>query len=113
MSRLVTLFTGQWGDHFDVDRALAEPNYVADKWALLAQHGRTCQTLSTHLVGQAVCDLIDERHQAILPADGHGDINFEEIIVALNDIGYRGPLSVEWEDGRMDRVHSATTSSQK
>jgi sugar phosphate isomerase/epimerase len=38
---------------------------------------------------------------------GHGDINFEEIIVALNDIGYQGPLSVEWEDGRMDREHGA------
>ena len=24
---------------------------------------------------------------------GHGDVNFEEIIVALNDIGYQGPLS--------------------
>jgi len=39
---------------------------------------------------------------------GHGDINFEEIIVALNDIGYDGPLSVEWEDSRMDREHGAT-----
>jgi hypothetical protein len=39
---------------------------------------------------------------------GHGDINFEEIIVALNDIGYTGPLSVEWEDSRMDREHGAT-----
>jgi sugar phosphate isomerase/epimerase len=39
---------------------------------------------------------------------GHGDINFEEIIVALNDIGYNGPLSVEWEDSRMDRIHGAT-----
>ncbi|MBQ9431781.1 MAG: sugar phosphate isomerase/epimerase [Kiritimatiellae bacterium] len=38
---------------------------------------------------------------------GHGDINFEEIIVALNDIGYQGPLSVEWEDSRMDRLHGA------
>ena len=38
---------------------------------------------------------------------GRGDINFEEIIVALNDIGYQGPLSVEWEDGRMDREHGA------
>ena len=38
---------------------------------------------------------------------GHGDINFEEIIVALNDIGYAGPLSVEWEDTRMDREHGA------
>ena len=41
---------------------------------------------------------------------GHGDIQFEDVIVALNDVGYRGPLSVEWEDGRMDRVHGATES---
>jgi sugar phosphate isomerase/epimerase len=320
MSRAVTLFTGQWadlslaqllplvkkmgydgvelacwGDHFEVDRALAEPDYCKKKWALLKKHGLTCHAISAHLVGQAVCDLIDERHQAILPADvwgdgkpegvrqraaekmkltakaarkffdakpgakkgeaavvngftgssiwhstygfpptsqdywdkgfadfakrwtpildvfekenvnfalevhpteiafdiatakraleavnnnrrfgfnydpshlgyqgvnyvkfireftcrifhvhmkdawwnhgdgtvgvfgghtdftdarrfwdfrslGHGDINFEEIIVALNDVGYRGPLSVEWEDGRMDRIHGATES---
>ena len=323
MPRNITLFTGQWadlslaqllplvkkmgydgvelacwGDHFEVDRALAEPDYCKKKWALLAKHGLKCFAISTHLVGQAVCDLIDERHKAILPADvwgdgkpegvrqraaekmkatakaarkffdakpaklggrpqgpavvngftgssiwhsiygfpptnqdfwnkgyadfakrwlpildvfekenvnfalevhpteiafdiasakralaavknhprfgfnydpshlgyqgvnyvkfirefpdrifhahmkdawwghgdgtvgvfgghtdftdarrfwdfrslGHGDINFEEIIVALNDIGYRGPLSVEWEDGRMDRIHGATES---
>ena len=42
---------------------------------------------------------------------GRGDIDFEEIIVALNDIGYQGPLSIEWEDGRMDRVHGATESA--
>jgi sugar phosphate isomerase/epimerase len=41
---------------------------------------------------------------------GHGDIKFEEIIVALNDIGYDGPLSIEWEDARMDREHGATES---
>jgi sugar phosphate isomerase/epimerase len=38
---------------------------------------------------------------------GHGDINFEEIIRALNRIGYQGPLSVEWEDGGMDREFGA------
>jgi sugar phosphate isomerase/epimerase len=38
---------------------------------------------------------------------GRGDVNFEEIIVALNDVGYAGPLSVEWEDSRMDRLHGA------
>jgi len=27
----------------------------------------------THLVGQAVCDRIDERHRAILPKDVWGD----------------------------------------
>jgi sugar phosphate isomerase/epimerase len=321
MSRPVTLFTGQWadlplakllplvkkmgydgvelacwGDHFEVDRALSEPDYIKKKWALLAKNELSCYAISNHLVGQAVCDLIDERHKSILPADvwgdgqpegvrqraaqkiiasaraarkffdaapdrkgntlpatvngftgssiwhslyafpptnqdfwsrgfadfakrwtpildafekenvnfalevhpteiafdiasarralaavkdhprfgfnfdpshlgyqgvnyvkfirefgsrifhahmkdvwwghgdgsvgvfgghtdftdprrfwdfrslGHGDINFEEIIVALNDVGYRGPLSVEWEDGRMDRIHGATES---
>ena len=38
---------------------------------------------------------------------GHGDIEFEDIIVALNDIGYAGPLSIEWEDSRMDREYGA------
>ena len=39
---------------------------------------------------------------------GHGDVNFEEIIRVLNDIGYQGSLSVEWEDSGMDRVDGAT-----
>ena len=308
MARPVTLFTGQWadlslevmcqkaksfgydglelacwGDHFEVDKALAEPDYCSRKQELLAKHGMKVFAVSNHLVGQAVCDVIDERHKSILPprvwGDGHpegvrqraademkrtaeaaaklgvkvvngftgssiwhllysfppvspamidagfeffakqwnpimdafrdngvrfglevhpteiafdiassqraieavkghkrfgfnydpshlgyqgvdyvkfirtfasrifhshvkdawwghgdgtvgvfgghtdfcdarrywdfrspgrGDTNFEEIIVALNDIGYAGPLSVEWEDGRMDRVHGAT-----
>jgi sugar phosphate isomerase/epimerase len=43
---------------------------------------------------------------------GHGDINFEEIIVALNDVSYSGPLSVEWEDVRMDREHGATEAAE-
>jgi sugar phosphate isomerase/epimerase len=43
---------------------------------------------------------------------GRGDIKFEDIIVALNDINYRGPLSVEWEDGRMDRLHGAAEACE-
>ncbi len=100
MLRPVTLFTGQWadlplhelaplvkkmgydgvelacwGDHFDIDRALAESDYITKKWALLQQHGLSCNAISMHLVGQAVCDRIDERHQAILSKDiwGNGD----------------------------------------
>ena len=42
---------------------------------------------------------------------GHGKINFEEIIRALNRINYQGPLSVEWEDGGMDREHGAAESA--
>jgi sugar phosphate isomerase/epimerase len=42
---------------------------------------------------------------------GRGSINFENIIRALNDIGYRGPLSVEWEDSGMDREAGAAEAS--
>ena len=98
MPRPVTLFTGQWadlplaklapkaramgydgvelacwGDHFDVNRALTERDYVKKKWALLRKNGLTCHAISNHLAGQAVCDLIDERHAAILSADVWGD----------------------------------------
>jgi sugar phosphate isomerase/epimerase len=38
---------------------------------------------------------------------GHGNIVFEDIIRALNTIKYKGPLSVEWEDGGMDREFGA------
>jgi len=41
---------------------------------------------------------------------GRGKINFENIIRALNDIGYKGPLSVEWEDNRMNREAGAIES---
>ncbi len=38
---------------------------------------------------------------------GRGRVNFENIIRALNDIRYRGPLSVEWEDSGMNREAGA------
>jgi len=43
---------------------------------------------------------------------GRGDVDFEAIIRALNQIGYRGPLSVEWEDSGMDREHGARESCE-
>jgi sugar phosphate isomerase/epimerase len=98
MARAVTLFTGQWadlslsdlaplaksmgydglelacwGDHFDVQAALNDPEYVARKRQLLQMHGLEVHAISNHLVGQAVCDHIDERHQSILPAHVWGD----------------------------------------
>jgi len=42
---------------------------------------------------------------------GRGNIDFEEIIRALNCINYQGPLSVEWEDSGMDREHGATEAA--
>lgn len=96
--RPVTLFTGQWadlklaellpkvkemgyqgvelacwGDHFDVDAALNDKDYIPNKWALIQEHGLNCYAISNHLVGQAICDNIDERHKAILPEDIWGD----------------------------------------
>jgi sugar phosphate isomerase/epimerase len=96
--RPVTLFTGQWadlpvaelarmtgewgydglelacwGDHFDVPRALAEDGYCAAQRELLERHGLDCWALGAHLIGQAVSDPIDARHQAILPAEVWGD----------------------------------------
>jgi sugar phosphate isomerase/epimerase len=100
MARPVTLFTGQWadlsldtvcqkakqfgydgielpcwGDHFEVDKALQEGNYVRGRWEILRKHKLKAFAISNHLVGQAVCDLIDERHKLILPEDvwGNGD----------------------------------------
>lgn len=99
MARPITLFTGQWadlpfeqvcqlasewgydgleiacwGDHFEVDKALADDGYVARKRDLLASYELRAFAISNHLVGQAVCDdPIDQRHQAILPPRIWGD----------------------------------------
>ena len=52
-------------------------------------------------------DFGDSRRYWDFRSPGRGDVNFEEIIVTLNAIGYQGPLSVEWEDSHMDRLHGA------
>jgi len=96
--RPVTLFTGQWadlpldelarrcadwgfdglelacwGDHFEVDRAVAERGYANALRALLDRRGLRCWAIGSHLVGQAVCDPIDARHRAVLPLEVWGD----------------------------------------
>jgi sugar phosphate isomerase/epimerase len=98
MPRPVTLVTGQWtdlpfpemlklakqmgydglelpcsGDHFDAHEALADDRYVKRKWEMLQEAGLKCFAVSAHLIGQAVCDRIDGRHKAILPAHVWGD----------------------------------------
>ncbi len=35
---------------------------------------------------------------------GRGHVDFNEIVRELNQIGYDGPLSIEWEDSGMDRM---------
>ena len=98
MPRPVTLFSGQWadlpivdmlrktsefgydgielacwGDHFDVQRAVSDPSYCREHRELLESNGLECWAISNHLVGQAVCDPIDERHRQILPDHVWGD----------------------------------------
>jgi sugar phosphate isomerase/epimerase len=98
MPRPVTLFSGQWADlpfdafcekaqafgydgveiacsndHFEVDKALEQDGYLQGRWDILHKHGLHCYAISNHLVGQAVCDRIDERHAAILPPRVFGD----------------------------------------
>ena len=102
MSRMVTLFTGQWadmpleslckkaagfgydglelatwGDHFEV--AKADADYCAVKLEQLAKHGLKVFAISGHLVGQAICDNIDQRHKAILPDYVWGDGELEGV----------------------------------
>jgi sugar phosphate isomerase/epimerase len=62
-----------WGDHFEVDKALEDDSYVRAKRDLLEQHDLSCYAISTHLVGQCVCDPIDARHESILPPRIWGD----------------------------------------
>jgi len=68
-----------WGDHFDVERALTEEGYCESRWEILTRYGLKCFAISNHLVGQAVCDPIDERHKAILPPRVWGDGNPESV----------------------------------
>jgi sugar phosphate isomerase/epimerase len=46
---------------------------------LLAKHGLEVYAISNHLVGQAVCDRIDDRHRAILPPRIWGDGKPEKV----------------------------------
>ncbi len=98
MPRPVTLFTGQWadlsletiakkasqwgfdglelacwGDHFEIDKALENDKYVREKRNLLEKYGLKCFAISNHLVGQCVCDPIDNRHKSILSEKIWGD----------------------------------------
>ncbi len=60
-----------WGDHMEIDKA--DQAYCDAKKALLKKYNLDLYTISTHLVGQCVCDPIDERHKGVLPAYLWGD----------------------------------------
>ena len=74
--------------------------HVHMKDAIVTLNGRT-GILASHL------NFGDPRRGWDFRSLGRGGVNFEEIIRALNQIDYQGPLSVEWEDMGMDRDQGA------
>jgi sugar phosphate isomerase/epimerase len=79
--------------------------HVHVKDAITTLNGRS-GILSSHL------GFGDPRRGWDFRSPGRGAIDFESIIRALNQAGYQGPLSVEWEDCGMDREHGATEACQ-
>jgi sugar phosphate isomerase/epimerase len=49
----------------------------------------------------------DSRRGWEFRAPGHGGVDWENLMRALNDVGYAGPLSIEWSDAGIDRDHGA------
>ncbi|RFA16899.1 AP endonuclease [Subtercola boreus] len=49
----------------------------------------------------------DSRRRWDFVSTGRGDVPWEDCFRALRKIGYDGPISVEWEDAGMDRLHGA------
>jgi sugar phosphate isomerase/epimerase len=97
VARPVTLFTGQWadlplaelaakaagwgfdglelacwGDHFEVDKALADAGYVASASELLERTASRCSA-SARTSSARRLRPIDDRHRAILPPEVWGD----------------------------------------
>ena len=74
--------------------------HVHIKDAATNLNGRT-GILASHL------NFGDHRRGWDFRSPGRGHVEFQGIIRALNDIGYQGPLSIEWEDSGMDREFGA------
>ena len=44
---------------------------------------------------------------------GRGDVPWDAAFRALRSIGYEGPISIEWEDAGMDRLHGAKEALER
>lgn len=94
MSRLVTLFTGQWadlefevmckkakemgyegleiacwGEHLDASRAAKDDEYVKYLLDTLKKYDLKCEAIGTHIIGQCVGDAWDIRLNNFAPAE--------------------------------------------
>jgi len=96
----------QFVDPVEFIRAFPDRIYhVHVKDTIVALNGRS-GILASHLAFN------DPRRGWNFRSPGRGGVNFEEIIRALNEIDYQGPLSVEWEDCGMDREHGAAEAAE-
>jgi sugar phosphate isomerase/epimerase len=100
MARPVTLFSGQWadmpfekfcekahsfgydgieiaacGDHLELKKAANDAKYVEERKNILKTYNLKCLAIAAHTAGQCVGDIIDARHNAIVPSNltGKGD----------------------------------------
>lgn len=62
-----------WGDHLEVQRAVSDEDYCARQLDRLARHDLHLAAIACHKIGQAICDVIDQRHRALLPEYVWGD----------------------------------------
>ena len=131
MARPVTLFTGQWadltleviaekasqwgydgielpcwGDHFNVQKALSEPNYCKGRHELLGKYGLKCWAISNHLTGQLVLDHNDARTDDWVPAAVRGDAKkkTEWAIQEMKDYGAGRPAAGRQGGQRLHRL---------
>lgn len=98
-NRIVTLFTGQWadmsfdtvcktaasmgyeglevciwGNHIDVKKAYDDDAYCEEILNTLEKYDLKMNAIGSHLVGQVIGDILDERHQNFLPKEFHNDL---------------------------------------
>jgi sugar phosphate isomerase/epimerase len=79
--------------------------HVHVKDAAVSLNGRS-GILGSHL------NFGDPRRGWEFRSPGRGQVDFVAIARALNDIGYEGPLSIEWEDPSMDREYGAAEAAK-
>lgn len=97
--RIVTLFTGQWADmsfdtvcetafsmgyeglevciwgkHIDVEKAYNDDSYCKEILDTLNKYNLKMEAIGSHLVGQVIGDVLDERHKNFLPQKYHNDL---------------------------------------
>jgi sugar phosphate isomerase/epimerase len=100
----VTLFTGQW-----TDLPLEEVAWLASGWgydgleiACSGEHLDVWHAAEDDTYVQSRLDILDR-----YGLKGLGDVPWEDAFPTLRQVGYDGPISVEWEDAGMDRLHGA------